>query len=543
MHLTAVLQITEVIPVPNSVRPYIIGTGGRTLKAIQQKTSTKIQVQKRDETEYCKPEFDDEEETTDVTVEGDMDGVALAKVEILEIVAERTKSLTIRLPSIGTDFLPFLTTKTAELEEGKDVKVKVPAPFSSESQTGYVIVSGERSAVECTKTAIESLVEELRASYISASTTVLANRKQFVGGSKNLQEIFDKTGCVVKIGSEDKVDIFGPPDAIGNAIALIAEKANSFVIDNLVISKAYGKNLPHAIALSKFFASTQKLASIEAESNVQIKLVPDTSEEVKYDIYAQSDLDVKKARKLIIDLVNSVPPLRVAYWSNSDPLLHRFLQRSAAKHTQKIRGQFGVIAIIPESTGDILLIFEGKDDDFGPEESEVRQSLEKALAYFDSLKLTFSGMASKTLTVPAKQHKFIIGPKRSTINALSGPDSAVEILLGENKDYPGSSEDSVTILGPAAEVDAVATKIQTIVEEASTQEILNSFTVTFSFPQKFSRQLIGRGGSNISKYRDELGVKIDLDDSGNVTVKGIKNNVLEAQKRIAALASRLVSLA
>ncbi|KAK7205812.1 hypothetical protein BZA70DRAFT_143250 [Myxozyma melibiosi] len=534
-------KVTETIAVPNSVRPYIIGTGGRTLKGIQQRTTTKVQVQKKDDGEYVKPEFADEEESTDVTIEGDIDGVALAKAEILAIVNERTKNLAVRLKTISADYFPFFATKVSELEDGKDVKVKVPAAFSSgDSLSSFIVLSGDREAVEETKNKMELMAQELKSTYVQASTSVPPNRKQFVDGAKNKQEIFEKTGCLIKIGSSDVIDILGPRESIGDAISLVAEKANSFAVDSLIISKAHGKNLPHAISLSKYFEATKKLGAIEAENSVQIKLSPGVSEEVKYEISSRSEPEIKKARKSIIDLVNSIPPLRVRTWASSDPLLHRFIARSADKHAKKVREQYGVVAIIPAVTGDILLVYEGKEDDeFGPEENEVKSSLEGASAYFDGLKTAFSGVASKTLKIPAKQHKFIIGPKRSTINALTGSDSAIEILLGVSDDYPGSTEDSVIIIGPSSEIDSVASKIKEIVEEASTQEILSSFTVTFPFPQKFSSQLIGRGGSNISKYRDELGVKIDVDDSGNVSIKGIKNNVLEAQSRMLALAKRL----
>ncbi|KAK9325920.1 hypothetical protein V1517DRAFT_284191 [Lipomyces orientalis] len=559
--------VTEKISVPSSVRPFIIGTGGRNLKAIQQRTSTKIQVQKKEEVaegdadSSSKLKYEDgEEETTDVTIEGDIDGVALAKAEILEVVAERTKNLTIRLSQVNPDYFPYFAAQVGALEEDKDVRVRVPTLYREPSDAApAIIISGERSAVQDTKVKIEESLQELQRSYGTANTSIPKRQHRFIVGEKGktLQEIFDLTGCVVKVPpAEDPSDIVtlvGPRARIGEAINLSMTKANSIVLERIDISKAHGKNRVHARDLTRYFKSTKRLQDIEKDSDVQIsqpsskELFNESIQEVAYDIAGKTNESVKKARKVLVDLVNSIPPVRVAHLAGIDPLLHRHIIGFKGRNLQKVKEQFGVETLIPDEadeSNEIVLIYEGKNtDEFGPDDGEIRSGLESAIMFFEDIKTKQADLVTRVLTIPAKNHKFIIGPKRSTINALSGPESSVYIQLGLNKDRPSQSHDitvdSVIIRGPADEVDSVAEKIEEIVEEASNQEILNSFSVTFDFPTKFSSQLIGKGGSNISKYREELGVKIDLDDEGTVTIKGIKSNVLETQARIEALAARL----
>ncbi|KAK9460376.1 uncharacterized protein V1516DRAFT_676457 [Lipomyces oligophaga] len=529
-------QITEKILIPASVRALIIGTGGRTLKGIQQRTTTKIQVRKRDESQEFapKPQFEDEEELTDVSIEGDIEGVALAKEEILAIVGEHTKTMTVRLRDVEADYFPFLAQHLADYEVG-EVKVKIPDVFSPSTSSEYIIVSGDRGAVESVREKIESAAAGLRSSLVTTKTRVAVNKQASVLSSHNIQTIFESTECLVKVPTDgsEMVTILGLSGKVGEATKFVAEKAKTFIIDNLVISKAHSKNLAHAKSLAVYFESTGALKSIENELEIEIKLVVNNSEEVKYEICGTSELNVKKARKELIDFVNSIPPTKVMHWStgSADDLFMKFLSKSMSTYSAKVKSKFGVVSILNEHK--VLLVYAGQEDEeFGPEESEIIAGLQGSKLFFDDIRSRLGQLTSKTVTVPAKQHKYIIGPKRSTLHALcSGGD--VEISFGE------PSDDSIVVIGPKEKVDEVSGKISELAEEASKQEVLSNFSVSFEFPSKFSSQLIGRGGSNITKYRDELEVKIDLSEDGIVTVKGVKNNVLEAQKRIVALAKRL----
>ncbi|KAK9456481.1 hypothetical protein V1511DRAFT_457907 [Dipodascopsis uninucleata] len=559
-------RVKDTLIVPASVRSFIIGTKGRTLKSIIDKSQTKIQIAKKEEqengeTEKVNDDYVAEDETAEVLIEGDIEGVAIAKQEIMAIVAERTKNLTLRLNTIDPDYLPFVSAQISALEEGKDIRIKVPNFYreqTSDIQPSGIVISGERNAVLETKTKIEEFADELRLSYGTASTIIPKRQHRYVVGEKGKasQEIFEATGCIVKVppvnDTSESVTFIGPRAKLGEAIGLALAKANSIVVDSLDVSKSHGKNRSHAGDLTRYFLVTKKLQAIEKESDVQI-FVPQSrdifdvnSADLVYDIAGKSNESVKKARKEIIDLVNGIPPVRVFHLSGIDPLIHRHIIGFKGRNIQKVKEQFGVETIIPDETDgstDIILVYDGKsDDDFAPDESEIKASLKAAIDVYEDIKDKQAELVTKILKIPVNEHKYIIGPKRSTINSIIGtPDSPIYVQVGLSKDRPndGLTEDSVVVRGPAEEVERVTKSITEIVKEASNQEILNSFTVNFQFPMKFSAQLIGKGGANISKLREELGVKIDLEDDGTLTIKGIKSNVLETEKRIKALAKRL----
>ena len=59
------------------------------MKSIISRTGTRIQLPKRDNTEEKVEGFDEEEEMMDIRIEGDKEGVEMAKSEIEAIVIEK----------------------------------------------------------------------------------------------------------------------------------------------------------------------------------------------------------------------------------------------------------------------------------------------------------------------------------------------------------------------------------------------------------------------------------------------------------------------
>lgn len=70
------------------MRPYIIGKAGSKVQELEKATLTKIRVPPMQVSDSPPAEYDDEE-TIDITVEGDEYGVPTAVSKINEIVAER----------------------------------------------------------------------------------------------------------------------------------------------------------------------------------------------------------------------------------------------------------------------------------------------------------------------------------------------------------------------------------------------------------------------------------------------------------------------
>lgn len=90
-------QVTIEHSIPSSVRRFVIGSKGVTLKGIESKSGARIQIPRSAEStttevvETAAGEDDEEkeDEMINITITGDSEGVKLAKAEIENIVNER----------------------------------------------------------------------------------------------------------------------------------------------------------------------------------------------------------------------------------------------------------------------------------------------------------------------------------------------------------------------------------------------------------------------------------------------------------------------
>jgi hypothetical protein len=69
------------------------------------------------------------------------------------------------------------------------------------------------------------------------------------------------------------------------------------------------------------------------------------------------------------------------------------------------------------------------------------------------------------------------------------------------------------IRGTPAEVDRATKEILMIVEEAKNDAVASAYSTEFYIPQQFVARIVGAAGAGIQKYREQLDVKIDIDDS------------------------------
>jgi predicted PilT family ATPase len=90
---------------------------------------------------------------------------------------------------------------------------------------------------------------------------------------------------------------------------------------------------------------------------------------------------------------------------------------------------------------------------------------------------------------------------------LIGEGRALSIQVGGT-----GHEDIVVIRGSSAEVDRATKDILRLVEEAKNDAIDSSYVVEFQIPQQYVARIVGSAGAGIQKYRDQLDVKVDIED-------------------------------
>lgn len=525
--------------VPSAVRPYIIGSKGRTLKAIIEKTGARVQLPKRDDALPNDSEVDPEE-MVELTIEGDFDGANLARQEIEQIVSERTSSISVKITSIPSDFYALLGRETAKLEEGRDLKIKIPSISFSEDVPSAINVSGDKTLVAEIKEQLEALYNHLKLSTIP--TTIPVPRKQHRFIVSSLTDILDSTGCSVIVppasSASDLITIRGPASSIGAAITQVMDKANSMTVDYLEISRAHPSapnQVDHAADITKYFLKTNELENLKKKHSVEI-IVPSRKEilqsnKVVYEFSGNVASNVAQARKDMIALVNSLPPAKVSRFE-VEPLLHKRVMGSKSKNLVSFRMQHQVELCFPfGDDGDVFVVLVHGSSASSDETAASMQAAKHALA---QIVAEAGDIASATIQIDAKQHSKIMGKNNTTLNAITGgSESLVRVLFGEPE------ADSITVKGPKSDVVRVIADIQCVIEEAKNAETANAYKIEFQFPAQFTKNLIGKSGANISRIREELGVRIDVGDEGKITVQGPQRNAEEAKSRITLLGERL----
>ncbi|KAF9978781.1 hypothetical protein BGZ73_000428 [Actinomortierella ambigua] len=585
-------------PVPSSARRHILGSKGRTLANIQQKTGVQINVPHRtkeeqeqeqeatfESNEVNDEDLDVEEKMVDIEIEGDIEGIVAARAEIDQIISRACRS-TYRLSTIPPMFYTFMSSYRTKIQDETNTRISIPHYISSQdedededSKDASIVIQGDRKSI---RKAIEKLEETYRE--IESTTRIMTinipkRQHRFLIGPKgaNVSEIHAATHCTIEIpsaaSSSDSVVIRGPEEELLKALDLVMKKANSSQVETVDVTSVHkpvaGQNkTEHARRVVRYLAARGRLRKIEQElESVQISLPRSNLEsetQVVIEIVAKSRADAAAARAKVIEAIKPLVPALFDVVP-VEPLLHRHIIGRKGQNILRIREQYGVDVMVPDANSDsheLVLVYE---DSTVTDAAKIRATLESVKQELEKLAADHMDFATKVLTVPARLHRNVIGPKGSTLNAIMGLEPTTSVRLGlpragsaEATNKKGAltlTEDSIVIKGPKEEVERVAKEIQVLVEETKHQQIINSYTVTFEIPASASPHVIGKGGANINKLTEQFQVKFDLNDKTassadkktkkssqdtmEVTIQGVKKNVEAAKENVMKLVEHL----
>ncbi|KAJ3365832.1 hypothetical protein GGF32_008230 [Allomyces javanicus] len=347
-------KITISVTIPASARGLIVGSGGATIKGLQDRTATKIDFPRtarpgdtsdesaaaatgaaspepeaavHDDERDSDAETDDEDAGDDlyalarrvpidedepsiaVTITGAKHGVHLARDEILAIVGPRAA---VAKAKIGTDLFPttlypFLrgvrNQRVHELEAQWGVKIHVP-PTSATDEHSVIVLAGEMADVRAARERLVDVRLQLEQSTTSADVTIEKRKHRFLVGADgaHLAELMDKTGCVLDIPAANdastSVTVRGPSATIGEALALTLAKANAVSVAELdLVPHCAARDASLAPILARYLAVKDRaqLAAIETAHGAEI-MVPRESGSTVVEIVAKS-LDAANAVK------------------------------------------------------------------------------------------------------------------------------------------------------------------------------------------------------------------------------------------------------
>lgn len=522
------VQLT--VPVPMSLRAHVIGPGGRNVKSITEDTGVRITVPQRSGSEASAPAVSDPllEEHIGVTIEGDEVNARRAQSLVQALVAERTSKITQRLSHIDELYYPFIAgardanARAIAASAGGDVTVAVPAH-------GPIVISGDRDAVAKAAHGVEERAQELSRSLRTLSTSIPRRQHQFLVGA-NATDILAKTQCSIELPAEgENVTIRGPQQQLANGLTATIEKADSMRIE--VVDVATAGDDAHVCHILAWLPG-----HLPATDGAQVHL-PRSGTAVE--IVGADAKRVESARDAIDALVRSITPAAVRV-AEIDPLVHGLIGgRRGPVRAVETKGIDVVFPPAQSDRSDVLLVQRSKT-----------ANLDEAAAELARIAAGAADIHSEVLSVPERFHNALIGRERTVLNAITGEEGAAAVSFGANATAPANRKsslgpDSVVVRGTKDGVARAVSRIKAIASDAESGNNAANHVEEFDVDAAYIPHLIGRGGSMLTRLRDQLGVRVNVDEPEtkgkgpvHVVVTGAKPCAVEARERLETRAAR-----
>ncbi|KAK9775367.1 putative K Homology domain-containing protein [Seiridium cardinale] len=554
------------VPIPRSARAHLIGKGGATIKAIQEKSGARVQLPKTDDSQAAGDEDDDA--LIDVIVEGNTVSAAVARDAIQKIAGDHTATLTSKLKTIPAEIYPFLAgpnnSLLSELEKEHGAQIRIPPHqpwahpvpksqngerlwFAPPREENFIQLAGDRPGVTAARAAIERHAQELQNRLVINQEQIPFSRHQFIIGNNGVpaEDFFAETNCVIILPSDpsqDTVTIIGTEDDVARGVDKAQELSMFLNQSSIDVSRSHKHANDGAPAymrdVARYLRQRREIERLEKLHQVHISTPISNGLGLPWDLFGRDGKNILKAQKEVNSVVGGHPPSRFATIP-VDPFFHAYLKSDVKPQVQN---DFGVHVVIPEATEQqlpVLLVFEGEsgaDSAYqvpkaAPSADELRafqQGLNDARKHILELIGKQEEIKTETLEVPVKFHdklrKFI---KRE--------QDATTRKAGEIPVRVSVKGTTITMRGTASAVDSLASKSKEFVEQEKEDEKERGFVLKFDFPQKHANHLIGKSGSHINELREKFDVDIQV-QNGEVELKGPKAKAERAKAHITSLA-------
>lgn len=500
-------QTVKQINIPKEHHGLILGKRGERLKDIEKQSATKINV----------PSISEESDI--ITISGPKEGVERAEHEIRSMSDEQSKKAfeRVHVPKI---FHPFIlgpsNEKLNELAQETGARINVPPPSVMQDE---ITIIGEKDGVAKAKATIEFIYRDMEKKCSTVCVEVPKAQHKYVFGQRGstIQEILRDTGVSVEIPSSDTksdtITLRGPQDKLGLALSTVYTKANS-KRSTVIEAPAW----IHKYIIGKKGENIKKITS---DSKVLVDF--------------NDNLITLEGPPEQLDLVEATIAKIVKEYETHYTFVDMQVNRNHAKHIigkaganiNRLKDELKVEINVEDEAGVNKIHIEGPIDGVRRAHKDIKEKVEK----LDNEK-------EKDVIIDYRLHSTLIGPKGESIRELRTKYPLVNILI------PNSSEknDVVKLRGPKDEVDKCHKQLMKMVKDA--QE--SSFVMEVPIFKKFHKFIIGKGGANIKKIRDDTQTKIELPAEGDknevIVISGRKENVNDARERILKIQSELADV-
>uniref|UniRef100_A0A8C9VF01 Vigilin n=1 Tax=Scleropages formosus TaxID=113540 RepID=A0A8C9VF01_SCLFO len=401
-----------------------------------------------------------------------------------------------------------------------------------------IMVSGKLDAVMKARKEIVSRLQ----TQASATVAIPKEHHRFVIGKngEKLQELELKTATKIQIprpeDPSNHIKISGTKEGLEKAkheILLISAEQDKRAVERVNIDKVYHPFITGAY--NKFVAEMMQ------ETGARINVPPPSVLKTEIVITGEKE-QVAQAVAMIKKIYEEkrfdiCEPLFLVQKKNATTIAvevkksqHKYVIGPRGNTLQEILEKTGVsVEIPPPDSSSETVILRGEPDRLG-----------QALTEYLNLRLLFSqeNERTKDMIIEQRFHRAIIGQKGEKIKEVR--DKFPEVII--NFPDPAQKSDIVQLRGPRTEVEKCSKFMQKMVAEM----VENSYSVSVPIFKQFHKNIIGKGGANIKKIREETNTKIDLpaenSNSEMIVITGKKANCEAARNRILAIQKELANI-
>lgn len=504
-------QATYQVKIPREHHRFILGKSGKKLQELELATATKITVPRSDENSDL------------IKITGTKEGIEKARHEIELISEEQAKLAFERLP-VQKAFHPFVcgafNHNIKSLIEETGARINVP-PASVDKDE--IVVSGEKEGVAKCKQAIMRIYEEKKRKCQTVSVEVKKSQHRYVIGPRGngIQDILQNTEVAVDVPPLDSpsetITLRGEQDKLGPALTMVYSKANS-----VQTSEVSAPAWLHRFIIGKKGANIRRIT--EEYPKVHIEF---TEGQDKITVEGSPE-EVQEAITALQEIVRDLRTRMDYAEIEVDPKFHKHIIGKNGVNITRIKNETGVSIRIP-SDGDNSNLIRIEGDPTG-----VQKAKEQLL----EMSQRMENEKTRDIIIDQRFHGNIIGARGENIREIREKFNQVQITFPDQ----GKKSDIVTLRGPKQDVDRCFKHLQAVNKEMTESNYQDKVKIF----KDFHKNIIGKGGANIRKIREETSTRIDLPgehtDSEYITITGKKEDVETAKKRIEIIQKELANV-
>jgi len=504
-------QANATINIPKEHHRFLLGKGGMKLQELEKNTATKITIPKAND------------QNDGILVVGVKEGIEKALHEIQMISDEQSKQAfeKLEIPKIYHPFIQGANNCNinALLDKYPGVRINVP-PLSV--MKDELSIAGEKEGVLAAKAAISVIWKDMEKKCSTISVEVKKSQHRYVIGPRGnaINEILAETGVFVEMPpnttDSETITLRGPQEKLGLALTKVYEKANSVVNESVSCPSWLHKYIigKKGAGIQKISQDLQKVHIVfNDDDTIKVDGPPDEVEKAKTELEAQASVLIKTMAFADVKV---------------DAKYHKHIIGKGGSTINKIKSETDVTINIPDTDSGVTVIrIEGN-----------KAGVEKASKELNGMVDKMENEKEKDLIIENRFHRQLIGPKGENIEKIRKDFANVQISFPDL----GVKSDIVKLRGPKKDVDDCSKYFNKLTKEMTE----SSYQVKVPIFKQFHKYVIGKGGANIRRIRDETDTKIDLPDSGSdsdmITITGKKENVNKAVIQVQQIQSEMANI-